>query len=96
MNGQTLKNFKMKRNKFEVLQIIISVIYLISTFILTHRSFYCLGIGLLILWDPGHFLGNVTFDPLERILSSGNQTTYPLGIGPSILWDSGQPLGNGT
>ena len=36
----------------------------------------------LILWDPGHFLGNGTFYPLGTISSSGNRTNYPLGIGP--------------
>ena len=61
-----------------------------------NRTTYPLGIGPLILWESGHFLGNGTFYPLGTILSSGNRDTYPLGIGPLILWDSGHPLGNGT
>ena len=53
-----------------------------------NRTTYPLGIGPLIIWESGHFLGNGTFYPLGTILSSGNQTTYSLGVGPRILWES--------
>ena len=59
--------------------------------------------GHFIVWDPDHltsgirdiFLGNGTFYPLGRNLSSGIRTAYPLGSGPLILWNTGHPLGNG-
>ena len=66
-----------------------------------NRTTYPLGIGPLIIWESGHFLGNGTFLSSGNDfilwesghLSSGNRTTYPLGFGTS---SGKRDMGNGT
>ena len=72
------------------------------------RTLFFWETGHFIVWDPDHltsgirdiFLGNGTFYPLGRNLSSGIRTAYPLGSGtPSgkrtVGNGPGYPLGSG-